>query len=114
MDEDARFAEIDEALAELEERVASCRRAMLLSQVALVGSTGVFLGLLVFGSFERSPVLMLATLASFFGALVWLGASRASRDQAALGIAELEQRKNAMIDLVGARNGWRDITPTVH
>lgn len=113
-DADDTFAAIDERLAELADTQERCRRAMLISQIAV----GIGLALLVYlnliGSASNAPGLLLAGLASVFGGIVWLGSSRSSRQDASAEIQALESQKDRLIDAVAAEYGWRDVTDTRH
>lgn len=113
MTNEAEFDAIDEQIEALHERLESCRKSMALSRVA-VGISLVTLVLLVtVTGFWRAPVVMLSAITGAIGGLVWLGASRTSRDETTEGLAALDRSKARLIDEIAARNGWRDTPPTL-
>ena len=114
MASDAQFETIDRQIEALQERLENCRQAMALSRAAgLVSLLTLALVLTVAGGW-RTPAVVFSAIAGAIGGTVWLGASRTSRDETAEKLAALDRTKAHMIDEVAARNGWRDLTPTVH
>ena len=114
MANEAEFDTIDRQIEALQERLDSCRQAMALSRAAvLIALVTLALVLTVAGNW-RTPTVVFSAIAGAIGGTVWLGASRTSRDENAEKLAALDRTKALMIDEVAARNGWRDLTPTVH
>ncbi len=64
-------------------------------------------------SYRTAPVI-LGAVTAMIGGTVWSGASRSSREEVRGRLAAAEDVKSKLIDEVAARNGWRDLTPTVH
>ena len=108
------FDGIDRQIEALQERLDTCRQSMALSRAAVIVSL-LTLGLVltVAGNW-RTPTVVFSATAAAIGGTVWLGASRTSRDETAERLAALDRTKAKMIDEVAARNGWRDLTPTLH
>ena len=114
MASDAEFETIDRQIEGLQERLDSCRQAMALSRAALVASLATLALVLTVADGWRTPAVVFSAIAAAIGGTVWLGASRSSRDEIAEQLAALDRTKARMIDEVATRNGWRDLTPTVH
>ena len=114
MANEAEFDTIDRQIEALHERLESCRQAMALSRAAVVVSLVTLALVLTVAGNWRTPAVVFSAIAAAIGGTVWLGASRTSRDENAEKLAALDRTKARMIDEVAARNGWRDLTPTVH
>ena len=108
------FDEIDRQIETLGERLENCRQAMALSRAVLVVSLLTLALVLTVAGSWRTPAVVFSAIAGAIGGTVWLGASRTSRDETAEQLAALDRTKARLIDEVAARNGWRDLTPTVH
>ena len=108
------FDSIDREIDDLQERLDGCRQAMALSRAALVLSLLTLASVLTFAGSWRTPAVVLFAIAGAIGGTVWLGASRTSRDETEEKLAALDRTKAKLIDEVARRNGWRDLTPTVH
>ena len=114
MASETEFDGIDGQIEALQDRLEGCRQAMALSRAAIVVSIlTIGLVLTVAGNW-RTPAVVFSAIAAAIGGTVWLGASRSSRDETAEKLAALDRAKARMIDEVAARNGWRDLTPTLH
>ena len=108
------FEAIDRQIAEAQDRIEECRRAIAASRaVALAGAVVLVLALTLVAAL-RTPTAVFAAVAAVLGGTVWLGASTASLREAEANRAVLCAARERMIDEVTARNGWRDLTPTVH
>lgn len=108
------FDAIDGEIEALQERLESCRQAMALSRAAVVVSLLTLALVLTVAGNWRTPAVVFSAIAASIGGTVWLGASRTSRDEIGEKLAALDRTKARLIDEVAARNGWRDLTPTVH
>ena len=110
----AEFEAIDRRIEALQDRLADCRQGMALSRAAIVVSVVVLALVMTVATSYRTPVVVFSAFAALIGGTVWLGASRTSLGEATDELASLDAVKNRMIDEVAVRNGWRDLTPTVH
>ena len=114
METDAQLDEVERRIEDLRDALEGCRQAILLSRAAVwLGIVTLALVFTVAGSYRTAPVVF-GALTAIIGGTVWSGASRSSRDEAKTSLAAAEARKAALIDEVAARNGWRDLTPSVH
>ncbi len=108
------FEAIDRRIEARQERLESCRQGMALSRAAVAVSLGVLVLVLTLATSYRTPTVVFSAFAALVGGTVWLGASRTSLRETLDELADLDAEKSRMIDRVAARNGWRDMTPTVH
>ena len=114
MAQEARFEEIDRQIEALHERLDSCRQALVLSRAAIwIGGIVLVLVLTVAGSY-RTPAIVFGAITAVLGGTVWFGANTSSRGDVEDEIAAAEARKARLFDEVAARNGWVDMTPSVH
>ncbi len=114
MGTDAQLDEADRRIEALRDALESCRQAILLGRAAMwLGGIALVLVFTVAGAYRTAPVV-LGAITAIIGGTVWSGASRSSRDEIGAALAAMEARKSQLIDRVAARNGWRDLTPTVH
>ncbi len=114
MAKNSEFDTIDRQIELLQERLDACRQAMALSRAAVVVAVGTLVLVLTVAGAWRTPAVVFTAIAAAIGGTVWLGASRTSRDETEAELAALDRTKARLIDEVAARNGWRDLTPTVH
>ena len=114
MGSDAEFETIDRQIEDLQERLDTCRQAMAVSRAVVVAALAVLAVVLTVAGSWRTPEVVFSAIAAAIGGTVWLGASRTSRDETAEKLEALDRTKARLIDDVAARNGWRDLTPTVH
>lgn len=110
----ADFDAIDRRIEVQQDRFESCRKAMAISRAILATALVTLAAASTVAVSLRTPAVVFTAIAAAIGAVVWLGASRSSRDEAAEELATLHHAKDKLIDEVAARNGWRDLTPTVH
>jgi hypothetical protein len=111
---DAQFEQIDAEIETLHDELESCRRAILGSRAAIwLGAATILLGLLLVRQL-RTPTILFSALTAVIGGTVWFGASRSTREDIERRLADLESRKATLFDAVAARNGWRDMTTTIH
>lgn len=114
MGSDANFETIDRQIERLQEQLEVCRQAMALSRAAVIVAVLTLVLVSTVAGSWRTPAVVFSAIAAAIGGTVWLGASRTSRDETVEKLAALDRTKSRMIDEVAARNGWRDLTPTVH
>ena len=110
---DGAFEAIDIEIADLVEARAGCRRAIVASRAAMIGGALALALSLPFAAL-RTPTIAIAALTAMIGGLVWAGASQSSGEELDARLTEADARKAALIDRIGAANGWRDLTPTIH
>ena len=108
------FDTIDAEIEVLHDRIESCRKAMTVSRAAIVASFVTLCIVMTIAEGWRTPMVVFSAIAGLMGGIVWLGASRTTHDEAREALASLDLTRSRMIDEVAARNGWRDLTPTVH
>lgn len=110
----ADFETIDAQIEVLQARLEGCRKAMVVSR-AVAAAALLTIGLaLTLVTALRTPEIVFTAIAAAIGATVWLGASRTSAAEAEAQLDALDRSKARLIDEVARRNGWRDLTPTVH
>lgn len=114
MNHDARFAAIDEAIAELQAKLSGCAKLDRLCRIAAIGGGVVLALVLTLVPAYRTPAIVFGAFTAVLGGLVGLGANRTTRLETEQGLAALEARKARLIDEVAIDNGWRDMTATVH
>jgi hypothetical protein len=96
----AQLAEIEERIEYLRDVVESCRKGMLASRAAIIAG-GVFFVLNLVGLvWSASLILALLSFTAIIAGIVWLGANRTSREQAAA-------------SLQVAQSEWREVTDQI-
>ena len=107
------FDAIDRDIEELHAKITGCRQTILLARAIIALGALAMLASFFFYAW-RTPPVILASIAAMIGGVVWGGASGATREGLAADLAQAEAEKARLIDDVAQRNGWRDLTPTVH
>ena len=111
---DAQFDQIDQEIEALNDDLESCRRAILGSRAAIwLGAIVIVLGLFFVRALQ-TPTILFGAIAATIGGTVWFGANTSTRADLEQRLAALETRKATLFDAVAARNGWRDMTSTIH
>ena len=110
---DSRFDDLDQKIDDLADRIAGCTQTIVISRAAIGLGAVALLAALLFYAY-RTPPVILASLAAMIGGTVWGGSSGATRDGLKADLTAAEDEKARLIDEVADRNGWRDLTPTVH
>lgn len=85
-------AQIDELAAKLE----SCRKFILVSQIAIVAGAALLLALLL-GVLRFDATEMLAAIAALLGGIVGWGSNRSTAQEAAAELAAAEADRKALI-----------------
>jgi len=85
-------AQIDELAAKL----ASCRKFILVSQIAIVAGAALLAALLT-GIIRFDPTEMLAAIAAVLGGIVGWGSNRSTAQEAAAELAAAEADRKALI-----------------
>ena len=88
-----------EALAEIAER---CRKAILVSKVAIAGGIAVPL-LMLLGLFGSSAVAALGSIAVVLGGIVWLGSNVSTLQQTMAAIGAAEALRSDLIGRIDLR-----------
>ena len=109
----AAFDSLDEQIADLVDARVRCRKAIMVSRAAVAAGALTLAMSLPFATL-RAPMIAFAALTAVIGGMVWAGASKSSGEDLDASLAEAEARKAALFDEIARRNGWRDLTPTVH
>ena len=113
MTTESQFDELDQRIEDLHAKIAGCRQTILLSRAAVgLGAAAMLAAFLLYA--WRTPPVILTSIAAMVGGVVWGGASGSTREGYASDLVDAEAEKARMIDEIAARNGWRDLTPTVH
>jgi hypothetical protein len=87
---------------------------MVVSRAAIYAGGAVLSLVLTVAPAYRTPTAVIGAITAVIGGTVWLGANGSSRAEAQAELAAAEAIKTQMFDEVAARNGWRELTPTVH
>jgi len=114
MDNDDPHHEIERLEAQIDElaaRLASCRKFILVSRIAIVAGAALLVALPL-GLIRFDPTVMLAAIAAVLGGIVGWGSNRSTAQEAAAELAALEADRRALI-------GTMDLhvvteRPTVH
>lgn len=114
MGQDDHFDQIDREIAALLDRLETYRQAIILSRAAIWIGGGVLCLILTVAGTYRTPVIVFGAITALLAGTVWFGATTSSRADAEAALAEAEARKARLFEEVAARNGWVDMTPTVH
>lgn len=114
MASDMTFEQIELQIETLQERLDTCRQAMTLSRAAIYGGALVLLLVLTVAGSYRTPPVVFGAITAVLGGTVWFGANTSSRADVESQLADAEAAKARLFDEVAARNGWPDMTPTVH
>jgi hypothetical protein len=97
------IADLEERIEALHERIEHCRKAMLLSRIAIwAGGTVVAAAFLV-GGVDRMVALVLLALSAIIGGFTWLGANRSTREEAERDLAAAEAARAEMIAALDLR-----------
>ena len=100
--------EIEDQLADMRERIGRYRRAMLGSQVViLAGLAGLVAVYTVFPGYA-SPTFVVVVIAAVIGAIVWLGATKSSKEELDAALKRIEAERPLIFDRIAADNGWTD------
>ena len=114
MSVDDEFEAIDQVIEALEDERDTCRRAIVVSRAAIgLGLLTLVCAFTVITEL-RSPTVVFGAIAAVIGGTVWFGANKSSREEIDARLAAVNARKARLFDVIAARNGWRDITTTIH
>lgn len=114
MSVDAEFDAIEQEIDALQDELDTCRRAIVVSRAAIwLGLLTIVLGLTVVAAL-RTPTIFLGAIAAVIGGIVWFGANTSTREELEGRLAAVNARKSRLFDEVAARNGWHDMTATIH
>ena len=85
-----------------------------MSRAAIYGGGFVLALVLTVAGAYRTPPIVFGAFTALLGGTVWFGANKSSRDDVEGQLAAAEAVKARLFDEVAARNGWPEMTPTVH
>lgn len=111
---DAQFDAIEQEIEAIQDGLETCRRAIVASRAAIwLGGLTIVLALTVISAL-LTPIVLFAAITAMIGGTVWFGANKSTREELQSRLASVNQRKAQLFDVVAARNGWRDMTSTIH
>lgn len=108
------FDELEREIDDLRDRLDHCRQAIILSRAAIWLGVATLVIVFVAASGYRTAPVVFGALTAIIGGIVWAGATGSSRNELESQLAEATTRQSALFDDIAARNGWRDLTPTIH
>ena len=114
MSVDGQFDRIEQEIESLRDDLETCHRAITGSRVAIWGGAVVLIAAFTIVRSLETPTVIFGAIAAIIGGIVWYGANKSTREGLEERIADVESRKSGLFDSVAARNGWRDLTPTIH
>ena len=111
----AEFDRIDAALEDLQAKIDSCRQAIVLSRLAIVLGLAALVAVFTIAPAYATATVIFAAITAIIAGIVWLGASKSTKDELLGQRAAAEARKNELFDASAGQNGWdRDVTETYH
>ena len=98
------IARIEVDIEQLAEGLERCRKAMLLSKVA-IGAGGICI-LAYFLGIRLDPTIVIGALAAIIGGVVGFGSNSSTSKQITAGLKAAEIRRAELIDMVNPRTVW--------
>jgi hypothetical protein len=96
------ISRIEAQLEELAEVAERCRKAILVSKVAIAGGVAVPL-LMMLGLFGSSQVAAIGSIALVLGGIVWLGSNISTLQQTMAAMSAAEARRSDLIGRIDLR-----------
>ena len=93
---------LEERIDELDAKIESCRKFILVSSMATVGGAVVLAAMLV-GAIRFDPGVMAAAVAAFLGGIVVWGSNGSTAKEAAKELAAAEADRAALIEMLNLR-----------
>ena len=97
----AEIERLEGRMDELRDQIESCRKAIMVSRIALLLAGGLFVALL-FGLVRSTPLLLLAIAGALAG-FVGMGSNRTTAEQARVELAACRAERDALIDGLAPR-----------
>lgn len=97
----AEIERLEARMDELRDRIESCRKAIMLSRLALMAAAAL-LGFVLFGVVRSTPLLLLA-IAGMLAGFVGMGSNRTTAEQARAELATCRAERDALIDGLAPR-----------
>ena len=93
---------LEERIDELDAKIESCRKFILVSRMATVGGAVVLAAMLV-GAIRFDPGVVAAAVAAFLGGIVVWGSNGSTAKEAAKELAAAEADRVALIEMINPR-----------
>jgi hypothetical protein len=87
---------LEAQIEEINSRLASCRKFILVGRIAVLGSA-ILLAAILFGAIEFDARLLLAAIAALLGGFIIWGSNRSTAEEAAAELAKTEAERVALI-----------------
>jgi len=111
------ISRIEGSIDQLAETLDNCRKAMLLSKMAIAAGGIWFLGYFL-GAIGFDPTLMVGAIAATIGGVVILGSNSSTSQQTIAAMKAAETERDELIDMINPRavslDGWEPSRPTIH
>ena len=108
------IARIEADIEQLAEGLDRCRKAMLLSKVAIVVG-GVLLLAYFLGAISFDPTILIGALAAIVGGVVVFGSNSSTAKQTMAAMKDAESQRAKLIDMIDFGttdlNRWRRLRP---
>jgi hypothetical protein len=111
------ISRIEADIDQLAKTLDGCRKAMLLSKVAIAAG-GIWLLGYFLGAFRFDPMLMVGAIAACIGGTVILGSNSSTSQQTIAAMKAAETERDELIDRINPRavgmGAWEPSRPTIH
>ena len=106
------IARIEADIEQLAEGLDQCRKAMLLSKVAIVVG-GVLLLAYFLGAISFDPTILIGAIAAIVGGVVVFGSNSSTAKQTMAAMKDAESQRAKLIDMIDTTdlNRWRRLRP---
>jgi len=96
------IARLEQRIERLEATIESCRKFVLASRIAIVGS-GIVLAAILVGAIRFDPGIMAGAVAVFLGSIVVWGSNRSTSQEATKELMAAEEDRRALIETINPR-----------
>ena len=111
------ISRIEADIDQLAKTLDNCRKAMLLSKVAIAAG-GIWILGYVLGAIGFDPTLMVGAIAATIGGVVILGSNSSTSQQTIAAMKAAETERDELIDMINPRavsmGGREPSRPTIH
>jgi hypothetical protein len=111
------ISRIEGSIDQLAETLDNCRKAMLLSKMAIAAGGILFLAYFL-GAIGFDPTLMVGAIAATIGGVVILGSNSSTSQQTIAAMKAAEIERDELIDMINPKavslDGWEPSRPTIH